>query len=193
MITASLLGMPTPLAAMQLLWVNIIADGPPAMTLGLEPPNGEVMQRSPRAPDASIVDRRRLSAMILAGVTMAVGTLAVFHVAGERYDAITAQTMAFTTFVLMQLVNVMNVRSETGSVFRRDTLRNGKLWLAVLIVAVLQVLATSWGPLQSVFDTTQLDLEQWLVCLAVASSVLVVDEVRKLGLRLRARSTRSID
>jgi Ca2+-transporting ATPase len=193
MIAASVLGMPAPLAAMQLLWVNIIADGPPAMTLGLEPPNRDVMQRPPREPDAPIIDRRRLSAMALAGVTMAVGTLSVFHGAGERFDETTAQTMAFTTFVLMQLVNVMNVRSDTGSVFRRDTLRNGKLWLAVLVVAVLQVLANSWAPLQSVFDTTQLSLSQWLACLAVASSVLVVEEIRKLGARLRTNRTPSLD
>jgi len=185
MVAASVLGMPVPLAAMQLLWVNIIADGPPAMTLGLEPPASDVMERRPRRPDAPLVDRTRLGAMVLAGATMAVGTLTVFELARRSFDEQTAQTMAFTTFVLMQLANVLNVRSESRSIFGRDSLRNGKLWLAIGGVALLQIAATGWGPLQSVFDTTALQLDQWLVCLATATTVVVVEEIRKLVIRSR--------
>jgi Ca2+-transporting ATPase len=170
--------------------VNIIADGPPAMTLGLEPPGSDVMQRQPRPPDEPLVNRSRLTAMLLSGLTMMVGTLTVFHVARQNVDDTVAQTMAFTTFVVMQLFNVLNARSETRSVFGRDTFRNGKLWLAVAAVALLQVLVTTWSALQSVFDTTALTLDQWLVCVGVAAGVLVVEEVRKLVVRVLATAKR---
>jgi Ca2+-transporting ATPase len=176
-----------PLTAIQLLWVNIIADGPPAVTLGVDPPAGEVMDRSPRRPDAPIVDVSRVSTMVLAALTMAVGTIGVFRFAESSYDPATAQTLAFSTFVLFQMFNVLNVRSENRSVFSRYTLTNGKLWLAIGAVVVLQVLAVGWPPLASVFDTEPLSAGQWSTAFAVASSVVVVEELRKLVVRLRAR------
>jgi Ca2+-transporting ATPase len=179
MLGAGVLGMPVPLAAMQLLWVNLIADGPPAMTLGVEPPARDVMERRPRSPEAPILTRERMIPMGLAAITMAVGTLVVYQWADGRYGAEVAQTMSFTTFVLFQMVNVMNVRSERHTAFRRDSLRNGKLWFAIAAVLVLQVLAVAWPPLQGVFDTTALTVGQWAIAAVVASSVLVVEEVRK--------------
>jgi Ca2+-transporting ATPase len=93
--------------------------------------------------------------------------------------------MAFNTFVLFQFCNILNVRSELGSVFGRHTLRNWRLWAALAAVLALQVGVTHLGFLQRLFDTTSISLAQWAVCAAVASSVLVVEEVRKAVLRRR--------
>ncbi len=180
-VTASALGLPVPLSAIQVLWVNIIADGPPAMSLGVDPPSPSVMQRRPRPRDAAILTRGRLGIMALAAATMAAGTLSVYWWSLDRYDEDVAATMAFTTFVLFQVANVFNARSEHRSVFGAYTLRNGKLWAAATAVALLQVAAVTWGPLRSLFGTTSLTIPQLAVCLATALSVIAVEELRKLA------------
>jgi len=86
------------------------------------------------------------------------------------------------------MFNIMNVRSDRHSVFRRATLRNRALWIATGAVMVLQVGVTHVGFMQTLFDTTSISLVQWLVCAAVASSVLVVDEARKFATRAIERS-----
>jgi Ca2+-transporting ATPase len=181
---ASLLGWATPFTAVQILWINIIMDGPPAMTLGVEPARPGVMDEPPRPPDARILTARRLGLLMFYGAIMAVGTLALFRYAqpsGEDY----ALTLAFTTFVLFQFFNVFNARAEQGSAFNRDFLRNRWLWLALAAVLALQVLVVHWGPAQAVFNTTDLSLGDWGLALLVASSVLLLDELRKLVLCVR--------
>jgi Ca2+-transporting ATPase len=122
------------------------------------------------------------------GVVMAVGVLTMFVWARDTYGEEVALTMAFTTFVLQQMVNVFNSRVEFASVFNRFSLTNPKLWAVVGGVVVLQVLATVWNPLQQLFGTEHLTLAQWGVCIAVASTVLWADEVGKFLHRLRSRS-----
>ena len=95
--------------------------------------------------------------------------------------------MAFNTFVLFQFFNILNVRSDQFSVFRRATLRNPQLWGALAIVAVLQVGVTHFGPMQRLFDTTSISGVQWLVCIGVASSVLVIEELRKVIRRVQVQ------
>jgi Ca2+-transporting ATPase len=89
-------------------------------------------------------------------------------------------TLAFTTFVLFQFFNIFNARNEHGSAFNRQFFSNGKLWLALLAVLVLQVIVVHWAPAQDVFDTVDLSLGDWLIALAVASSILLLEEARKL-------------
>jgi Ca2+-transporting ATPase len=95
---------------------------------------------------------------------------------GQSY----ALTLAFTTFVLFQFFNVFNARSEHSSVFNKNFFSNGKLWLALGAVLGMQVLAVHWAPTQSIFDTVHLKPDDWLLAIAVASSVLLLDEGRKL-------------
>jgi len=182
---ASVLGWTTPFTAVQILWINIIMDGPPAMTLGVEPARPGVMDEPPRPTDARILTAGRLGLLMFYGAIMAVGTLALFRYAqpqGEDY----ALTLAFTTFVLFQFFNVFNARAEQGSAFNRDFLRNRWLWLALAGVLALQVLVVHWGPAQAIFRTTDLSLTDWGLALAVASSVLLLEELRKLVLGARA-------
>ena len=184
---ASLLGWATPFTAVQILWINIIMDGPPAMTLGLEPADPRAMDRPPRPTDARILTANRLGLLVFYGTIMAVGTLALFRYAqpqGQDY----ALTLAFTTFVLFQFFNVFNARTEHGSAFNPGFLRNRWLWLALATVLVLQVLVVHWGPAQAVFRTTDLSLADWGLALSVASSVLLLDELRKLALSPRVRT-----
>jgi Ca2+-transporting ATPase len=185
-LTATLLALPTPFTAIQLLWINIIMDGPPAMTLGVEPARPGLMQEPPRVPGSQILSGERLLRLVLYGTTMTVGTLAMFAY-GLAHGHAYAVTLAFTTFVLYQLFNVFNARAEHGSAFNRDFLRNGKLWLALLGVLLLQAVVVYWPPAQGIFSTAALAAMDWLLAALVASSVLVLDELRKLAWRLFGR------
>ena len=190
-LAASIFGIASgkPFTAIAILWVNIIMDGPPAMALGLDPVDERVMDRKPRPPSEPILTRPRWAAIVQAAVVMAAGTLAVLAWApGESPEAgvaTVAGTMAFNTFVLYQFFNILNVRSDQQTVFRKATLGNSKLWIALAAVLVLQVGVTHFGPMQELFDTTSISATQWLVCIAVASTVLITEEVRKAVRRSR--------
>ena len=181
---APLLGFPTPFTAIQILWVNIIMDGPPAMTLGVEPARDGIMRAKPRAADAAILTGRRLFKLGFYGLIMATGTLAAYAW-GERSNSHEyAVTLAFTTFVLFQFFNIFNARAEHGSAFDRQFFSNGQLWLALIAVVVLQGVVVHWGPAQAIFDTVDLSLADWAWSLAMASSVLLLEEARKLGAKI---------
>ncbi len=191
MLGAPFLGLATPFTAIQILWVNIIMDGPPAMTLGIEPARPGIMREPPRRTGAAILSRERLWRIALYGVTMAVGTLALYAWAlysgeGAGGEA-KAMTLAFTTFVLFQFFNIFNARAEHGSAFNRQFFANAKLWLALGVVIVLQAVVVHWAPAQAVFDTVDLSLLEWGVATLTASSVLFLDEARKLLLRFWRR------
>ena len=189
MVLAPVLGLPVPFTALQLLWVNIIMDGPPAMALGLDPPARGTMDDPPRDPRVPILSGRRLFRVVLAGTVMTVGTLGMLAWQDSIGKEAHALAVAFTTFVLFQLFNALNVRSEEHSVFSAETLRNAKLWVALGLVLVLQVLAVHFGPVQSLFGTADLTLGDWALCTIVASSVLGVEELRKLINRRRPQGS----
>jgi len=176
-----------PFTAIAILWVNIIMDGPPAMALGMDRPSRDVMDRKPRPINEPILIRSRWIAIAFSAVIMAVGTLAVLVLAPGPDPrpgvATVAGTMAFTTFVLFQFVNILNVRSETRSVFRRETLRNRNLWIALAGAMVLQIAVVHVGPMQRLFDTVAMTGLQWAICAVVASSVLWLEEIRKAVMR----------
>ncbi len=184
---AMLTGMPAPFSAIQLLWINIIMDGPPAMTLGVEPARPGIMRDRPRDQAAEILTLNRLGRLALYGITMMLGTLWLFQ-QGQALGQTYALTLAFTTFVLFQFFNVFNARNEHGSAFNAHFLRNGKLWLALFGVLAMQVVVVHWAPAQAIFGTTALSLADWLQAALVASSVLLLDEARKLALRLFRRA-----
>jgi Ca2+-transporting ATPase len=177
---ASLLSLPTPFNPVQILWVNIIMDGPPAMALGVDPPRSGLLAEPPRDPKAEILTLARLSQLLLFGLTMAVGTLAVLYYGLSMGDSGRALTLAFTTFVLFQFFNVFNARAEVGSTFTQHFFRNHLLWLALVGVLLMQLVVVYWPPAQAVFQTQPLSLTDWGVAVAVASSVLVLEELSKL-------------
>jgi Ca2+-transporting ATPase len=181
---AQLLGLPTPFTAIQILWINIIMDGPPAMTLGLEPARPGIMEELPRKIEARILTLARFWRLLAYGAIMAAGTIGVFAYGLSSGGIEHALTLAFTTFVLFQFFNVFNARTEHGSAFNRQFFANGKLWSALIGVVGLQVVVVHWGPAQEIFSTTNLSLTDWGLAAMVASSVLLLEETYKLGARL---------
>lgn len=197
-LAASLLGIAEgkPFTAIAILWVNLIMDGPPAMALGVDRGEDDVMHRPPRPPTEPILTRARSWTIGQAAAIMAIGTLAVLEWApGEAAPAgmpSVGGTMAFTTFVLFQFFNILNVRSDHRSIFQRRTLSNRWLWAALSAVLVLQIAVVHLGMLQRLFDTTSLTLGQWVVAAVVASSVLWAEEFRKYLVRRTATGQPSI-
>jgi Ca2+-transporting ATPase len=184
---ASLFGAPVPFTPLQVLWVNLIADGPPAIALGVDAPDPGTMSRPPVPADAPILDRRRLSQVIFQGVATAAGVLTLYLWAISHYEPHLpdgaqpkiSMTMAFTSFVLAQLVNVFNARSETRSVFTRYTFTNWRLWSVVGVVLVLQVAATEVEAVRDIFDTARLTAGQWGLCLLVPVALILAVELWK--------------
>jgi Ca2+-transporting ATPase len=191
---AQLLGLPSPFSAVQLLWINIIMDGPPAMSLSVDPGRADTMSEAPRLAEARILSLRRFGNLFAYGLTMAVGTLAVLFYAQPGHDIEHAKALAFTTFVLFQVFNVFNARSEKGSAFNGRFFANKMLWLSLFGVCLLQVLSIHWPPAQRIFHTAPLPAGDWLIAAAVASSVLILEELRKLlASVLRGLRNRNLD
>jgi Ca2+-transporting ATPase len=181
-----------PLIATQILWINLVTDGPPALALGVDPPDENLMSRPPRPPGEAVVTWRMWRGILVVGVTMAAGTLLVLDAAlpgglvegagGPLYG----QTMAFTTLMLFQVFNVLNARSDDRSAFA-ELFTNGWLWAAIGLSLALQALVVHVSPMQRAFGTVDLSGRDWLLCGAVASSVLWLREVNKVVTRARAR------
>ena len=163
-------------------------DGPPAMALGLDRPDPHVMRRPPRPPGERILTTPRILRIALDAAVMAAGVIVLLIALPAGEDGRTSTevgTLVFTTYVLFQLFNLLNVRGSDRSVFSRRTFTNRWLWGSLAAVLSLQIAVVHVPILQSVFDTTALSAQQWLLAVAVASSILWVEELRKLVLRRR--------
>jgi Ca2+-transporting ATPase len=180
---APFVGLPLPFTPIQLLWVNIIMDGPPAMALGVDPASPDTMSEKPRKTTERILKPRLFGKLALYGLTMMVGTLGVLWWEMQRGTVIHAQSVAFTTFVLFQVFNAFNARVSKRSTFNVNFFHNRMLWVALVGVVTLQVVAVEWGPAQAIFRVEGLSLADWGLATLIASSVLVLDESRKLIFR----------
>jgi Ca2+-transporting ATPase len=193
-------GLFLPLLAVQLLWINLITDGPPALALGVDPKDQDVMRRPPRPRGSGVlipVDWLRLAGV---GLLMTAGTLAVldaYYPGGlftlfatgampNTADESHARTMAFTTLMMFQLFDVYNCRSRTRSAFV-GFLDNPWLLVAIAFSLGTHVLVIYVPFLQEAFHTVALSAFDWLVATAVSATLLVIVEVVKLGLRIRRR------
>ncbi|MGA9573492.1 MAG: cation-translocating P-type ATPase [Lysobacterales bacterium] len=181
---APFMGLPLPFTPIQLLWVNIIMDGPPAMALGVDPAQPDMMSHRPRKATDRILKMPLLRKLVAYGLVMMAGTLGVLWWGLETGSQQHAQSLAFTTFVLFQVFNAFNSRVARRSAFNANFFRNRTLWLALISVVVLQVLAVQWTPAHVIFDVEKLSSGDWLLATLVASSVLILEELRKLTLRL---------
>ena len=181
---APLAGLPEPFTPLQILWVAMIMDGPPAVSLALDAARPGLMTEAPRPRDVSLLPFPRLVRIIAFGVTMMVGTLLVLYYGFRTGSEASALTLAFTTFVLFQFFNVFNARVEKGSAFNHRFFDNPMLWWSLSAVLGLQILVVNWGPAQKLFNVTSLSLCDWILAISVASSVLLFEEARKLGGRI---------
>jgi Ca2+-transporting ATPase len=185
-------GVVLPLLATQLLWINLVGDGAPALALGLDPPHPGVMRQPPRPRSEGVMTRRMRIGILFVGVITAAGTLLVLDsslpgglIQGSgslRY----AQTMAFTTLVLFSLFTVFISRSERRSAFA-GLFSNWWLWGAVVLSVLLQLAVVYTPFLKQGFSTASLSLADWLRCTAVASSVLWLSEAAKSIIHLTAK------
>jgi Ca2+-transporting ATPase len=181
-----------PLTATMILWVNLVTDAGPALALGMDPTSARLMRRPPRDPASRIITRAMWRGIFLVAAVLTVGTLGVLDAAlpgglvagGGQIDH--ARTLAFHTLVLFSLFAVFAARSDETSALH-DVLSNRWLWLAVAASIALQCAVLYLAPLQRAFNTTPLSLRDWVISLAVASSVLWLRELSKLAAR-RARA-----
>ena len=183
-----------PLLATQILWINLVTDGPPALALGLDPPDANLMNLPPRPRRERVVTARMWRGIFFVGAVMAAGTLLVFDASmtggliegtgNLRYG----QTMAFTTLMLFQMFNVVNARSDERSAFE-GLFTNRWLWIAVAASIAMQVAVVYVPLLQEAFNTVPLTVVDWGKCAVAASSVLWVREIGKFVARERAEIT----
>ncbi|WP_339264329.1 calcium-translocating P-type ATPase, SERCA-type [Geobacillus sp. FSL K6-3411] len=170
MLFAMLLALPLPLVPIQILWVNLVTDGLPAMALGLDRPEENVMKRPPRRPDEGVFARGLGWKIISRGFLIGLVTLAAFMTAYERsgHELAYAQTAAFATLVLAQLVHVFDCRCER-SIFDRNPLGNGYLVAAVIVSLLLLFVVIYYPPLQTVFHTEPLAALDWLLIVGLSA------------------------
>ena len=178
-------GVVLPLLATQILWINLVTDGAPALALGVDPGEEGVMNQPPRPRGEGVITRRMWFGIFFVGAVMAAGTLLILDaslpggfVEGVG-DLAYAQTMAFTTLMLFQIFNVFNARSDERSAFS-GLFRNHWLWGAIALSLLLHVAVVYVPFLQQAFSTVGLTAGDWLRCAAVASSVLWLRELSKL-------------
>lgn len=164
MFLGTLAGLPIPLLPIQILWVNLVTDGLPAIALGLEPPEKDIMMRPPRNSNDNVFSDGLLSLIILRGTLLSISTLAVF--ASVLYftgDVTLARTGAFVTLVLTQLTHVFECKSERKTIFEIPLFNNIFLVLAVLC-SLTMILSVVYIPfLQPVFKTATLTLNEWML------------------------------
>ncbi|UVC08244.1 cation-translocating P-type ATPase [Rhizobium sp. TH2] len=177
-----------PLLATQILWINLITDSGPALAMGIDPETDDVMARPPRKANERAIDARMWQGVIAIGLVMALTTLLTIdlYLPGGLIEGTQsldqARTAGFTVLVLAQLFNCFNARSETTSAFHHK-FTNRWLWAAIGVSFLLQVAVVNFAPLNVAFGTVPMPLEQWLVCIAMGSSVLGFGEIRKWVLR----------
>ncbi|MBO8136566.1 MAG: calcium-transporting P-type ATPase, PMR1-type [Desulfotomaculum sp.] len=161
-------GLPLPLLPIQILWMNLVTDGLPAMALGIDPADRDIMNRLPRDPREGVFSNGLAWRILGSGTVIALGTLVAFCLGLVWRDEALARTMAFNTLVFFQLFYVFVCRSERHSIVDIGLLSNPHLLLAVFISAALQLMVVYVPFLQPIFKTVPLQPEHWLVVLAIS-------------------------
>ena len=190
------LGLFLPLLAAQLLWINLITDGPPALALGVDPKDREVMNRPPRKHGSGILLNEDWVRLVCVGLTMMVGTVLIldaYYPGGllspfatgtgpNAFDEAHARTMAFTTLMMYQLFDVYNCRSRRRSAFN-GFFENKWLLVAIAFSLGTHILVVYVPFLQAAFHTVPLTAQDWMVATGVSASLLVLMEIAKIFLR----------
>ena len=162
---ASLVSLPIPFNPIQILWINIIMDGPPAQSLGVEPSEAGVMERPPSS--GNIIPKRNLIKIGIAGIVMSIGTLLLYYYElSSGASVITAMTIAFTVFVMYQIFNVFNCKAK-------GMIPNKTLIIAVLASFLLQLCVIYLPYLQGIFRTTGITIMDWVLIVLVASTIFL--------------------
>lgn len=176
----NLLGRPNPLNPMQILWINIIMDGPLAQSLGVEIVDPSVMQRPPRKRQDDIITRPLLMRVLSSGLLILIGTFYVFIHEMEDGEISTRDlTMTFTTFVMFDMFNAIACRHNSKPSLDLSWNSNKAFLLAISFSLIGQMMVIYFPPLQQVFRTEALSFIDIFFVVALASSMLVLDTLRK--------------
>ncbi len=172
-----------PLTAIQILWINLITDGFPALALGVDPKDPDIMKRPPRDPNEKILEKDILLFILVFGVLATLATLAIFlwqldfelsTFSINQKMVSKAKTAAFTTLVVFELMFVFNARSETQTVFGRQFINNKYLIIAVFLSLSLQLAVVYIPVLQAPFETVPLNLQDWVAIAILCSPSLLI-------------------
>ncbi len=191
MLVAGLIGWPLPLLPIQLLWINLVTDGLPALALATDPVEPDVLTRPPRDPQAEIIDRPFFARLALTGCLSAAAALTAFAWEFYRHsDVAAARNAAFSALVIEELLRSFSARSSTRTVFEVGLLTNMRLFLIVIGSFAAQLAIYYVVPLEIVFNTSPVEpamLAQWFVLGSVPLTVL---EIIKLVSRRSSRQSR---
>jgi P-type Ca2+ transporter type 2C len=178
-----------PLNPLQILWLNMIVDIPIAIALGFDAPTKGLMSRPPRPVGAPVLSRPNWIRICIQGAVMTIGSLAAYQIGHDQDGAVVAATMLLTTLSLYHVVAGLLSRDQLNTVFDRDAIP-ATAQLRRYGVSVLAIVAvTTIGILERIVGTGSLTGTQWGTCIAIAASLLVVEELIKLILRNRSRVT----
>jgi Ca2+-transporting ATPase len=182
MLLAALFGIPLPLLPVQILWINLVTDGLPALALTVDPSDRSIMQRAPRQPSTSFLDRDRMILLLGQGLFMALVTVTSFAYClyGMDQNLERARTVTFTVLVMAQLFHAFNCRSDRASLFTIGWSTNQPLLLAVAGSAALQaaILLAPWT--REVFKVAPFNPEHWLLAFGLGLLPLAAMELWKL-------------
>lgn len=168
-LTTSFMSLPVPFNPVQLLWINIIMDGPPAQTLGVEGAEKDIMKREPTSGD--ILNKNVLIKIIISGIVMAIGTIALYTYQLKIGASSTkAMTVAFTMFVVYQLFNAYNSKADSEE-------KSKMLYFAILLSFALQLLVIYIPDLQIIFRTTTIGLIDWILIFLIGCTILLSDKI----------------
>ncbi|MCW3975704.1 MAG: HAD-IC family P-type ATPase, partial [Candidatus Bathyarchaeota archaeon] len=181
MFIAGIIGLPLPLIALQILWVNLVTDGLPAIALGVDPPEPDIMERKPRSSRESVFDLGVKSIIFTVGILMAISALIVFHwyLRNPLHDLIKAQTMVFTIIVMFEMLNAFNCRSLRYSLTKIDPFKNRYLLIAVISSISLQLLVIYLPSLNIIFNTKALNFNDWLIVIIASIPAILGVEIMK--------------
>lgn len=183
---ATMLNWEEPLLPIHILWVNLVTDSLPALALGMDPQEPDIMERPPRSPKAGIFQGAMVGRIVYQGAMVGLLSLTAF-VIGHRTSVEVGRTMAFAVLALSQLEHSLNVRSNTQSIFKIGLFSNIKLIGAIMISALLMAGVLLIQPLASVFKVTQLTGSQWLTVGLLSLTPVFIVEILKL-LKLNGKS-----
>lgn len=173
-----LLGVKSPLLAIQLLWVNLVTDSLPAIALGLEPPEKNIMNRPPRDAKKSIFADGLMGKIVVEGFMIGMFTILAFFIGNKYYGIEVARTMAFISLGMLELIHSFNVKSEE-SIFKVGLFENKYLLGAFVFGTVLQLGIIFVPSLAEIFKLTQLNTTQWLITIAISIAPIIIVEIQK--------------
>ncbi len=209
---ASLAGLPMPLTVIQLLWLNLLTDGAPALALAMEKGDPDIMDRPPRPKTESIIHGPMKSGIVIQTIVQTAAVLTAFIIGlywtivdqipgGQNMlsavlqydwrgvDVQTAETMAFVTLSLCELFRAYTVRSERTSIFKLGVFSNKYMQIAVLVSITLTLLVVLVPFLQPIFNTHMPSAEEWVIIFALATLPAIVEEITKFFLRRQSPKT----